>query len=131
MSNRDAVMKDKATEPPFSGILNDNKEPGVYVCGQCGAELFRSSEKFDSGSGWPSFTDVANAGAVETVEDTSLGMVRTEVVCKHCGGHLGHVFDDGPKDATGLRYCINSASLDFHGTDGGTTKGDGSEHEHA
>ena len=127
MSNRDVVMKEKGTEPPFSGILNDNKDDGKYLCGQCGAVLFDSSKKYESGSGWPSFTDVADAGAVESIEDSSHGMTRTEVVCKKCGGHLGHVFEDGPKDSTGLRYCINSASLDFHSEDGDKViKGDGS-----
>ena len=125
MTNREQVMKNKGTEPPFSGILNDNKQPGVYVCCDCGSELFRSGDKYESGSGWPSFTDVAAAGAVESIEDRSHGMVRTEVVCKKCGGHLGHVFEDGPTDSTGLRYCINSASLDFHHEDGETViKGD-------
>ena len=124
MGNRDSVMKEKGTEPPFSGILNDNKDSGKYLCGQCGALLFDSTTKYESGSGWPSFTDVAEQGAVDTIEDSSHGMVRTEVVCKSCGGHLGHVFDDGPSDSTGLRYCINSASLDFHSEDGTVIKGD-------
>lgn len=128
MNNREEVMKQKATEPPFSGILNDNKDQGKYLCGQCGALLFDSSTKYESGSGWPSFTDVAEAGAVESIEDSSHGMLRTEVVCKNCGGHLGHVFNDGPSNSTGLRYCINSASLDFHSEDGkNVIKGDGSE----
>jgi peptide-methionine (R)-S-oxide reductase len=107
-----AVLQDKATEAPFSGKYLNNKESGMYLCAGCGAKLFSSEKKFDSGSGWPSFDD-ALPNTVTQVPDYSLGMARTEVVCAKCGGHLGHVFDDGPKDTTGMRYCINSLSLDF------------------
>ena len=126
MSNREEVMKNKGTEAPFSGVLNDNKGDGVYVCGDCGRKLFKSDTKFESGSGWPSFTDMAEEGAVKSEDDSSHGINRTEVACSKCGGHLGHVFEDGPKDSTGLRYCINSASLDFYSDDGKVVKGDGS-----
>ncbi len=104
------VLRRKGTEAPWSGVLNDCKEPGVYRCAGCGSELFRSSEKFESGSGWPSFFAPAADEAVDTEEDRSFFMQRTEVMCSACGGHLGHVFDDGP-NPTGLRYCINSAAL--------------------
>ncbi len=100
----------KGTEPAFSGKFNKHYKPGTYVCVNCGSELFSSKTKFDSGTGWPSFWDAAN---VKTEKDTSLGRVRTEVLCAKCGSHLGHVFTDGPKDKTGLRYCINSLALDF------------------
>jgi len=108
-----AVLRDKATEAPFSGALLHNKDNGDYTCAACGSRLFDSTAKFDSGTGWPSF-DSAIQGAVKEVTDTSHGMVRTEVVCSNCGGHLGHVFDDGPSDTTGQRFCINSASLCFN-----------------
>ncbi len=104
------VLRRKGTEAPWSGVLNDCKEPGVYRCAGCGSELFRSSGKFESGSGWPSFFAPAADEAVDTEEDRSFFMQRTEVMCSACGGHLGHVFDDGP-NPTGLRYCINSAAL--------------------
>lgn len=107
-----AVLFNKATETPYTGKYLDNKEHGMYNCANCNAQLFSSDTKFDSGSGWPSFDD-AIPGAVKQVSDESHGMVRTEAVCANCGSHLGHVFDDGPKDTTGMRYCINSLSLDF------------------
>lgn len=107
------VMREKDTEAPFTGALVQNHKTGMYKCAACGAELFSSDTKFDSGTGWPSFYDVASKGNVELREDTSAGMRRTEVVCRACGGHLGHVFDDGPKGKTGQRYCINSCALDF------------------
>ena len=108
-----AVLRRGATEPPFTGAYTHSKEDGIYRCGGCGAELFSSDTKYDSGSGWPSFTEPAVAEAVELREDVSHGMVRTEVLCRACGGHLGHVFPDGPAEAGGLRFCINSAALDL------------------
>ena len=107
------VTRHAATERAFTGKYWDNHEDGMFRCAGCGAELFSSDTKFESGSGWPSFTEPAVAENVETKRDISHGMIRTEVVCKKCGGHLGHVFEDGPRDAGGLRYCINSAALDF------------------
>lgn len=106
------VLRMKGTERAFSGRLLHNKDKGVYVCGGCGAELFRSEEKYDSGSGWPSFFAPISEDSIEERRDGSHGMYRTEIVCARCGGHLGHVFDDGPRP-TGLRYCVNSLSLDF------------------
>jgi peptide-methionine (R)-S-oxide reductase len=107
-----AVLRQAATEPPFMGRFVDTKDDGVYTCAGCGAELFDSGTKFESGSGWPSFTDPKNTENVELRTDTSHGMVRTEVVCSRCGGHLGHVFDDGP-GPSGQRFCINSCALDL------------------
>ncbi len=106
-----AVLRQAATERPFTGEYVHEKTPGVYHCAACGQALFSSDTKFDSGSGWPSFWDVVEEGHVELRVDRSHGMVRTEVVCSRCGGHLGHMFDDGPRDTTGLRYCINSVAL--------------------
>ncbi|WP_239346678.1 MULTISPECIES: peptide-methionine (R)-S-oxide reductase MsrB [unclassified Frankia] len=109
---RYAVLRDAATEPPFTGAYTYSKETGIYRCGACGNALFDSATKYDSGSGWPSFFQPAVAEAVELVEDTSHGMIRTEVRCRRCGSHLGHVFDDGP-EPTGQRYCMNSLALDL------------------
>ena len=106
------VLREKGTEPSFTGKFVDHKEKGMYVCAACGNTLFSSDTKFDSGTGWPSFDDPVNREHVILKEDVSHGMKRTEVLCGQCGGHLGHVFDDGPTK-TGQRFCINSCSLDF------------------
>jgi peptide-methionine (R)-S-oxide reductase len=110
------VLRQCGTEPPFSGKYVYNKEKGTYVCAGCGNKLFSSDTKFESGSGWPSFWEKLSNESVDLRPDNSQGMRRIEVVCKKCGGHLGHVFEDGPKP-TGLRYCINSISLDFQSSD--------------
>jgi peptide-methionine (R)-S-oxide reductase len=106
-----AVLRQHGTERPFTGEYVHTKADGTYHCAACGQALFESGTKFDSGSGWPSFWDVIDKGNVELRVDTSYGMTRTEVLCNRCGGHLGHVFEDGPRDKTGLRYCINSVAL--------------------
>jgi peptide-methionine (R)-S-oxide reductase len=106
------VLRRKGTERAFTGKYYNSKETGVYRCAGCGNPLFDSETKFDSGSGWPSYYQAVSEDAVDTVEDQSYGMTRTEVLCARCGGHLGHVFPDGP-EPTGRRYCINSISLDF------------------
>jgi peptide-methionine (R)-S-oxide reductase len=107
------VLREKGTEKPFTGQYVDHNEEGIYTCVGCGNELFAASSKFDSHCGWPSFDDVMDGTGVVTVEDASHGMHRTEVTCAKCGGHLGHIFPDGPKDTTGLRYCVNSIALNF------------------
>ncbi len=111
------VLRNKATEKPFTGNFLHNEKKGTYVCVACGNELFSSAHKFDSGSGWPSFYDIEESGAVKLVDDTSHNMNRTEVICARCGGHLGHLFDDAYDQPTGKRFCINSISLDFKESD--------------
>lgn len=106
------VLREKGTEAPGSGEYYRNSEPGVYLCAACGNEIFSSETKYDSGSGWPSFNAPAGDESVELESDRSIGMIRTEVSCSRCGGHLGHVFDDGPPP-TGKRYCVNSVALRF------------------
>ena len=111
------VVRNKGTEAPFTSELNDVKEPGQFVCVACGQPLFDSEHKFDSGTGWPSFDRPMDDEKVETEADNSLFMKRTEVLCSRCDAHLGHVFDDGPADTTGQRYCINGCALEFRPED--------------
>lgn len=106
------ILREKGTEIPFTGKFYNHKDKGMYTCAACGSKLFDSDVKFNSGTGWPSFYD-AKKGAVKFIEDKTLWAERTEVVCAKCKGHLGHIFNDGPKDKTGKRFCINSCSLDF------------------
>jgi peptide-methionine (R)-S-oxide reductase len=108
-----AVLRQAGTERAFTGAYTDTEDPGLYRCGACGNPLFDSDTKYHSGCGWPSFTDAVSPDAVELLQDTSHGMTRTEVRCARCGSHLGHVFDDGPRDRGGQRWCINSLSLDL------------------
>jgi len=116
------VLRQAGTEAPFTGEFWNHNENGAYTCAGCGTELFRSDEKFDSSCGWPSFYDAVDKSRIVEREDRSHGMVRTEVLCRACGGHLGHVFPDGPRP-TGVRYCINSASLNFRKPGGGESGG--------
>jgi len=108
------ILREKGTERPFTGKLLENKEAGIYICAACGNELFSSDMKFDSHCGWPSFDKEIAGGKIKTKTDTTFGMMRTEIMCAKCGGHLGHLFDDGPTE-TGMRYCVNSVSLEFVG----------------
>ena len=114
------ILRKKETERPFTGAYWDHKDEGVYRCAGCGNPLYDGSTKFDSGTGWPSFWAAVSEGAVGTVRDRSFFRVRTELICGRCGGHLGHVFDDGP-DPTGKRHCINSAALSFQSSEDGAT----------
>jgi len=123
-----SVLREKGTERPWTGELNENKEPGTYRCAACGAELFTSDAKFESGSGWPSFYQPATGEAVGTEDDRSLFMRRTEVLCSRCDSHLGHVFPDGPRP-TGMRYCINSVSIKLDPKKADDAKKDGAKPE--
>jgi peptide-methionine (R)-S-oxide reductase len=107
------ILRNKATERPFTSPLESNFDSGEYVCAGCGEMLFKSNQKFDSGCGWPSFFDAANKEAIVTSVDLSHGMQRLEIMCSKCGGHLGHLFNDGPQEKGGLRYCVNGKSLNF------------------
>lgn len=107
------ILREAGTERPFTGEYVDTEDDGMYVCAACGNQLFSSDTKFHSGSGWPSFWDVINQGNINLRDDYSIGMHRVEIICARCGGHLGHLFEDGPREKTGMRYCINSASLNF------------------
>ena len=110
------ILHDKQTEAPFSGEHLNEKRSGMFTCAACGAELFKSDHKFDSGTGWPSFFEAADPDKIKLLDDSSHGMQRVEVTCANCGGHLGHLFDDGPTAQTGKRFCINSCSLNFNET---------------
>jgi peptide-methionine (R)-S-oxide reductase len=107
------VLREKGTERALTGIYDKHFRDGMYVCAGCGTELFDSTSKYNSGCGWPAFDAPLEDGNITYIKDSSFGLVRIEIVCSNCGGHLGHVFDDGPKESTGLRYCVNSASLSF------------------
>ena len=111
------VCREKGTEPPFSGEYYHNRRAGRYLCKCCGESLFDSADKYDSGSGWPSFDKPVDDGAIRYEEDNSLGMQRVEIMCERCGCHLGHVFPDGPRETTGQRFCVNSLSLEFEARD--------------
>ena len=113
LGSKYSILREAATERPWSGALLDEKRPGTYECGACHTPLFKSGAKFDSGSGWPSFFEAVDPDAVELKTDTSLGMTRTEILCATCGSHLGHLFDDAYDTPTGDRYCMNSLSLEF------------------
>lgn len=116
------VLREKGTERPFTGKYNLHFEKGIYTCAGCGTELFSDQQKFESHCGWPSFDAELGAGdRIKKIRDTAFGMIRTEIVCANCGGHLGHVFDDGPTE-TGQRYCVNSLSIDFNPKDGSSVK---------
>jgi peptide-methionine (R)-S-oxide reductase len=117
-----AIIRMKGTERPFTGKFENHWEPGVYLCAACGNELFKSDTKFDAGCGWPSFYEALDKTKITEKIDKTFGMTRIEIMCAKCGGHLGHVFNDGPQDKTGLRYCVNSVSLDFRKKDTIATK---------